>query len=137
MLKRNSSKNLTKNNSTSATKFNQTNYHSFTIKNNTNRLRPLQFNSPKKTIPKNKNDFYSFQKTMISALPRKKNYPKIVNLSNITTNPEKSIDPMRKTFSTKNNSQSPVQRPSSRTNLMMNTTSNGFRPPTGFRRCIE
>ena len=98
--------------------------------------------TPKQPMFRKTNDFYGYQKSMMSSLPKPSE--KEQNIPNFNTNknslPFNKSNIMRKTFAvTKNgfNNKSQVSHSASKSKIMMNTTTTGFRPPTGFRRCND
>ncbi len=71
MLIRNSARNLNKQSpSNSSSKVNINRNISVNNKNNAHRIRPIQITSPRKQPVPIKNDFYNYQKSMLSSLPK-------------------------------------------------------------------
>lgn len=137
---KNSSKKLSKQPTNPSFRLNLTNTTPINNKNFSNRLKPIQFQSPKKQPSQIKNsDFYSYQRSMVASLPRsgvKMESPKAPSISQ--TKYDSKTNAMRKTFTINKNSHNNIPaRSPSRGNAMMSTTTSGFRPPTGVRRCHD
>lgn len=120
---------------------------------NSPKLLPLKLNSPDKK-PK---DFYSFQRTLISSKadkltprnnssrinPENKNFRQTFCISKTNSPTSRNSSFVNKSQNTSEHKPRLISSDSKRSYRInnksnkMNQTSDNFRPPTGFRRCVD